>query len=210
MKVPPLLAVLGFAPFVPVLAAGVYWSRVRGARAWLLWWAVAQAAGVVAQWWLGRHGTHNIWVGYVVEPLSGVLVLWALSLWQTGPVARLTIRLVIPAVLAAFVILALAFDSTSAFSRAAQPMLYLVCLGVAAFTLVQRGRVATGELARKDWLWVCAGLVLYYGTGGSLFPLSRLLLGSNLDLFVRAYEFASVVAAVAFLAVAWGIVCPAT
>ncbi len=209
MKLPPLLVVLGFTPFVPLLAAGLYPSRVRGVRAWVLAWAVVQAAGAVTQWWLGRHGTHNIWVGYVVEPLSGALLLWGLSLWQTGPVARLTIRLAIPSVLAAFVILTLAFDSTSTFSRAAQPMLFLVCLGVAAFTLVQRSRVAEGELARKDWLWICSGMVLNYGTGSSLLPLSLLLLG-NLDLFMRAYEFASAVAAMAFLAVAWGIVCPAT
>jgi len=209
VTLPPLLAVLGASPAVPLVAAGLYWRRMRGARAWVLGWVAVQAAGSALQLWLGLHGTTNLWVSYVVEPLSGALLLWTLSLWQIEPVARLTMRLAIPAVLATFVVLTLDFDSTSTFSRAAQPMLYLVCLGAGAYTVVQKSRVAAGDLLHKDWLWVCAGMVLYYGTGGSLFPLSRLLLGSDLGLFVRAYELANVAAAVAFLVVARGIVCPA-
>lgn len=209
MTLPLPLAVLGASPAVPLVAAGVYWRRMRGPRAWVLGWVAVQAAGSALQLWLGLHGTTNLWVSYVVEPLSGALLLWTLSLWQIEPVARLTMRLAIPAVLATFVVLTLAFDSTSTFSRAAQPMLYLVCLGAGAYTIVLRSRVAAGDLLHKDWLWVCAGMVLYYGTGASLFPLSRLLLGSDLGLFVRAYELANAAGAVAFLAVARGIVCPA-
>lgn len=208
MKPPLLLIVLGFFPLVPLAAAAVFRRRQTGARAWVAAWIVVQAAGSAMQAWLGARGRANLWVSYVAEPLSGAALLAALALWQVRPLARLTLRLAIPAVAAAFVVLTVAFDSTSTFSRAAEPMLYLVCLAASAYTLVQRSRVMTGDVLRQDWLWIGAGMVLYYGTGGSLFPLSRLLLGSDMHLFTVAYELANGIAAVAFLAVARGVACP--
>ncbi len=208
MRPPLLLLVLGSFPLVPLAAVVVFRRRQVGARAWVAAWVLVQVAGSVLQLWLGVRGRSNLWVSYVIEPLGGVALLAALALWQVRPLARLTFRLSIPAVAVAFVVLTVAFDSTSTFSRAAEPMLYLVCLAASAYTLVQRSRVMTGDVLRQDWLWVGAGMVLYYGTGGSLFPLSRLLLGSDTHLFTVAYELANGVAAVAFLAVARGVACP--
>jgi hypothetical protein len=202
------MMLLGAAPLFPVVAAAAHPRRVRGVRAWIFAWAVVQAAGQVAQFWLNMRDVHNLWVGYVVEPVSAAVLLWGLSLWQGDAVGRLTLRLAIPVAISAFAVLTFAFDSATTFSRAAQPMLFLVCLGAAAFTLVERSRVAAGDLAHQDWLWIGAGLVLNYATGSTLLPVARLLVGGNFDLFLKAYEFALAVVAVGFLAVARGIACP--
>ena len=208
MRVPVFLVVAGTFAAVPPVVGAVFWRRLAGARAWAFGWAVSEATETAVQWWLSARHVPNLWLGYVFEPLNGALLLWALSLWQSRALARLTLRLAIPAVLAAFLWLALAFDGTSSFSRAAQPMLFLVCLGASAYTLVERSRLAAGDLVRSDWMWICAGAALLYGTGSVLFPLSRLLLGGDLRLFIVAYELISALAALAFLAVARGMACP--
>jgi hypothetical protein len=208
MRAPLLLSVAGAIEIAPLVAAALFRRALRGPRGWTVGWAAVQVVEEVGQVWLGLTGKHNLWVGYLGEPASAALLLWALAGWQVSPVVRLTIKLAIAPVLVTFVVLTLAFDTASSFSRAAQPMLFLVCLVGAAFTLVARSRVAEGELLRQDWFWICGGLVLYYGTFSALFPLSRLLLAGDLVLFVRAYELANVMAAVSFLAVARGIACP--
>jgi hypothetical protein len=209
MKGPLVLQIAGACVAVPVVVGVISWRRVRAARAWVFGWAVAQAIGTALQAWLSAHGTPNLWVSDVTEPVAGALLLWALSLWQRDPVARLTLRLAIPGALAAFVLLTLAFDRGSGFGRAGLPMFSLVCLGAVTYTLVDRSRVAAGDLLRADWLWIGVGTALYYATGSMIYPLSDLLLGGDLSLFVRVYTLANIVAAAAFLAVARGLACPA-
>ena len=189
------------------LAAGL-WRRVgRGPRMWVVAWAGVLTVEAAVEYALARSGARNIWIGYLLGPIAGALVLWALSLWQVSPVGRLTYRVAIPVIVAVFAVLTLAFDSASTFSRAAQPMLYLVCLAAAAYTLVTRSLAESGDLMRKDWFWTCGGMTLYFGTFGSVGPVSGLLLHDPV-LFRRAYVLASWLMIVSFLAVAKGIACP--
>jgi len=109
----------------------------------------------------------------------------------------------------AWAVLTVAFEDTSAFSRAAEPMASLMCLGAATFTLLTRSRDAVGSLLRHDWFWVTAGMALYFGMLSTVGPLSALLLGDAPGLMFQAYEVKSVLQAAAFLAVAGGMVCPA-
>jgi hypothetical protein len=160
-----------------------------------------------AQLWMAVHGVKNIWVGNVVTPIAGALVLWALSCWQAEPVARLTFRLAIVPFLAVWAALTLAFDRTSNFSLAAAPMANLVCLGAAAYTLVARSRREAGELTRQDWFWVSAGMALYFGTFSMIDPLSALFVHADTQLMAWAYEILAVLAIAGFLAIARGVTC---
>jgi hypothetical protein len=209
VKVPLLVHIMSVTEAAPLVVAALARRSIGGPRLWVLVWAAVQVCESAVQFALAAHGVRNLWVPYVFEPIGGAAVLWALAQWQDGPMARLALRLSVPAVLVTFALLTVLFDSTSDFSRAAWPMLQLVCLAAAAYTLVARSRIATGDLLRLDWFWICGGMVLFFGTFGILEPLSRALVRQDLTLFIRVYEVESLLATVAFLAIAWGIACPA-
>lgn len=179
------------------------------ARAWLLAWCVVQVLTDYLLLWFAVRGVPNLWVTYLLTPVSGALVLWTLSLWQSGELARLTLRLVIVPFVLVWGVLTLALENTSSFSRAADPMANLVCLAAAAYTLLARSRASRGELLRQDWFWASAGLALYFGVSSTISPLGALLVGSDPVLLVRAYEVRGLLQIVAFLAIARGVTCPA-
>ncbi len=206
MGAPLINSIAGFSLAVPLVVA-VRRGAWRGARGWVVAWATVLAMEEALQVALAAAHVHNLWVGYVFEPVAMVLALWALALWQVRPLARLTVRLVIPPALLVFGVLTFAFDNTSTFSRAAQPMLALVGLGAAAYTLVARSAAGSGDLLRKGWFWICGGMTLYFGTFATVGPVSGLLLRDPL-LFRRAYELAMGLMLVAFLVIARGIALP--
>ena len=208
VREPPLLYFAIAAETLPLVAAGVLRRGGRGARGWVLAWCGLLTAGNLTQAWLGGHGINNLWISYVVNPAGGALVLWALSCWLTREMPRLTMRLMIVPFLVVWAVLALAFDRASTFSRAAEPLANLVCLGAAAFTLVARSRTSSADLMRQDWFWVSAGMTLYFGTLATRSPLSALLVSSDPALMVRAYEVAAALCIGAFLAITRGVTCP--
>lgn len=206
MRIPLLLYVGSAVEAVPLVAATVVRSRVRGARLWILVWCGVLTAGNAAMLWLGSRGMRNLWVAYLVIAASA-LVLWALSFWQTGDTARLTLRLSVLPFLAVWAVLTVAVDDTSNFSRAAEPTAYLVCLVAAAYTLLTRSLGASAGLLRQEWFWVSAGLALYFAVWSAMGPVSALLVTSP-ELLSVAYQVAMVLQIAAFLAIARGVTCP--
>lgn len=174
----------------------------------MLVWTAVQLLESLAQLLLGLHDVHNLWLVYVLAPVDCGVLLWALSLWQTNEVSRLAFRVAIPASVVAFYVLAATLDATSRFSRAALPMVQLVALAAAAYTLVSRSRIARGDLVWEDWFWVCAGMTLLFALDAMIGPLSRILLADDPALFRRAYEFHAALEILGFVAIAWGILCP--
>lgn len=193
----------------PLVAAVAWRRRPTGPRAWVLAWCVFLLAMDIVTGWLGVRGVHNLWLWYVLTPVSGALVLWALSLWQPWELARLTFRLAIVPFLLVWAVLALLVEDTSAFSSVAEPMAKLVGLCGAAFTLLARSRGAGASLLREGWFWVSAGMALYFGSSSALGPLSALLIAQRPDLVMRAYEVKAVLDIAAFVIIARGVTCPA-
>jgi len=210
VNAPVVLDLAIAAEAVPLLAAAAARRGAGGGRGWVLAWCALLTVCNVTQIWLGAHQVNNLWVSYVVNPVGGALVLWALSCWMTREMPRLTMRLMIVPFLVVWAVLALAFDRASTFSSAAEPLADLVCLGAAAFTLVARSRTTSSDLLRQDWFWVSAGLVLYFGTLATRSPLSALLVSGDPALLVRAYEVAAVLCIAALLAITRGVTCPAS
>jgi hypothetical protein len=194
---------------LPLVAAVAARRRAGGARTWVLVWCALLLVESGIEYSLSVRGIHNIWVSYLFSPVVNAAILWALSCWQVSDLARLTMRLAIAPLLAVWVVLTLAFEDTSSFSRAADPLAYLVGLFAAAYTLVSRSRASTGDLLRQDWFWVSAGTALYLGTFSMIGPLSAMLVGSDIVLMSRAYQFEAVLSIAAFLAIAKGMMCPA-
>lgn len=208
MQIPVILHLGAASEAAPLVAAALARQPVRGARACVLAWCGVLVLANGLQLMLALHGLNNLWVGYVVSAASA-LVLWALSYWQTGYTARLTLRVATIGFLAVWAFLTLAFEDTSSFSRAAEPMAYLVCLVAAAYTLLTRSHGSGGALLRQDWFWVSAGLALYFGSWSAMGPLSVLFVRGAPDLLKRAYEVQTVLTIAAFVAIARGMTCPA-
>jgi hypothetical protein len=204
----PLILHLGAASqAVPLVAVVLARKRPSPAIVWTVAWCAFLVAVDAATLALGWGGHRNLFLYYLVTPVASALALWALSLWQRAELSRLSIRLAIVPFLAAWGGLTYAFEDLSSFSRVAEPLASLVCLGAAAVTLVARSYSARTSLLRQDWFWVCGGMVLYFGTMAMLPPLSALLVGGSQTLLVRAYEFKSVLDALAFLAITRGVMC---
>jgi hypothetical protein len=193
---PPLIAVAGGR--LATLARR--WTIV-----WCLSLVVHEAAAVVASL---RWGS-NMWVGYVFRPLTGAVVLWMLSLWQTGNTARLALRAAIPLFMLLSVVLTLTVEDANTFSRFVGPYHALVLVLAAAWTFVARSLSESGPLARQDWFWAVGGVLLYYGTYTALQPVAAFLLASDReDLVHAAFNLKAAMDVLAFAAVTGALFCP--
>ncbi|MGD0993573.1 MAG: hypothetical protein ABR998_13990 [Gemmatimonadales bacterium] len=208
MRIPLFLYLGAAAEAAPLVAAAVVRRPQRGARFWILAWCGLLISADALQLWLALHGMRNLWVGYV-GTVAGALVLWALSFWQTGSTERLTLRVATILFLAVWVMLTVAVENTSSFSRAGNPMANVVCLVAAAYTLLARSSRSGGGLMGQDWFWASAGLALYFAVWSSVDLMRALLFGHDALLMVRLLEVGMVLNIVAFLAIARGVTCPA-
>ena len=191
----------------PLAGAAARRTFLRGPRAWIFAWCgllvTANAIGVT----LAVQHINNHWVVYVFVPLQGAVILWALSLWQTRQMARLTIRTAIPPFIVAWAVLLL-WEDMSNFSAVAEPVYSLLALGAALYTLLTRSSEATEPLVQQDWFWICAGLALHFGALATLTPLSAALVKTHPEVVTRAYDLRAVVNVLAFVAITIGILCP--
>ncbi len=196
-----------FSQFLPIVAALVRRERPRGPRAWILvWLGLLLIADWIALYLAIRHA-NNRWVSYVFTPLQALAVLWAMMLWQRGPVARLAIRNSIPLVL--LVVLGMnLFENVDSFSRFTEPLLSMVTLFVALYTLTVLSSEATEPLMRQDWFWICIGVAMAYGATATLTPLAFAFVDSHPEVVRRAYQVRLVVHVLAMSALSIGILCP--
>lgn len=208
MTIPVLIHLAVASTALPMVAGAVTRRPVRGARGWIVSWCVALLASQYVALYLGLHHRSNLWVSLTTTPLSTALVLWAVSCFQVSEIARLTVRLALAAALVAWAVLTLLVEGTSTFSRAAEPMIYLICLSAAAGTLLLRSHASHVSLFDQDWFWCSAGIALYFAAWSALGPLSALLVAGAPELLVRAYEVNAVLQIGAMLAIARGMACP--
>jgi hypothetical protein len=206
-ELPLTLHMAAGSQVLPIAAGLLAPDRLAGARRWILIWCTLQFAFDMLALLLARSNQMNLWIGLFDATLGGVLVLWALSLWQRRPLARLTLQLMIPLYAVATILLALV-EGVGGFSTLAHPVYAMLALGAAIWTLATRSHDETKPLLRSDWFWMCIGLALYFGSTSTLSPLSAVLLGTHPELVVRALEVKSAVDIVAFTAMTIGVLCP--
>lgn len=194
--------------YLPLIAALVRRGDLTRPRVFVLTWVglyvVMNAIGA----WLGSRGINNHFLTPIFTPFQGTAILWALSLWQTRQVARLTIRMAIPFFIVAWAVFTLTIEDLRNFSVAAEPVYSLLALGAALYTLVTRGSDATEALTRQDWFWICGGLVLHFGALAVVLPLAAGLINTHVDIVVRAYTVRAVVNTFAFICITIGFLCP--
>jgi hypothetical protein len=196
------------ATAAPLAAAGIHRRRLTAARRCMLWWSAFLVAANTVTVLLGMRNMNNHWLNYLITPVGAGLALWALSLWQTSPLATLCFRLLIPLLGVTWIAIVLLLENTRTFSLLAEPFAGLLVLGGAIYTLVSRASREPGNMFQQDWLWVGGGLALYSGVAIALPPTAHWLLVSHPELVVKAYEVKSLLEIVAFLLIARGMFCP--
>lgn len=214
MRAPPLLiaiAILGtVAEAVPLVVLVAQRRRPRGARAWVAVWVGFLLLVDLVAIALTATRQPNLWLTTFLMPVSVGLALWTLSWWQVSDVWRLTFRIAIVPLLLVWALLIIVVEDSSSFSSAAEPMVKLVTLAAAVFTLVSGSLARRGDLLRQDWFWISAGMVLYFGVGATLGPVSQLLAQRASQFLQFVVGVWALAASAAFLLIAKGLTCSPT
>lgn len=203
----PVYASLG-SQYLPLLAAVVRRRELTRPRVFVLIWIGLYVGINLVAIVLARRHINNHFLTAIITPFEGIAILWALSLWQTTQVARLTVRLAIPCFLVAWTIFTLTVENVQNFSVAAEPLYSMLALGVALYTLVSRGAGATEPLMRQDWFWICGGLAIHFAALAVVLPLAAGLLNSDPEVVIRAYYVRAVINVFAFVCITIGFLCP--
>ena len=206
--IPWVLHAASLAQALPVLAAARYGPRLPAPRRWILVWCLALLAADAAQLRARSGGTNNLWLLYLAVPLHNAIMLWALSLWQDDPVARLAFRVAIPLVLLALVALVPAAHSAARFNQLTWPFQALILLAGSLFTLVRRSINEPERVTSRDWFWVALGASLYFAFRMALPPFVELTLSTNRELARLAYVVSAWADILAYILIARGMVCP--
>jgi hypothetical protein len=205
VKIPWIVYVGAGSHALPLLVAAARRPTLGLARKWVLIWCGFLITMSGLSLFLALQGLNNHWLHYVVTPIAAGLVLWALAWWQLTPLARLTVRLLIPLVAIAWVPIVLTIEHTQTFSLLAEPFAGLVILAAAIYTLAARALREHGNVVSQDWFWVATGVAFYCGAVVALPPASYWLLDRHPQMVVRAYQVKALVEVLAFLAIAWGV-----
>ncbi len=208
MARPPIIVYFGFAAqLAPLGTAYLRRAWMTPARFWVFIWVVLWAVMNMIGYVVANLHYNNHFLSYIFTPFQGAAILWALSLFQIRPIARTTIRIIIPIFVVLWAVALLTVENIRNFSTIAEPVYSILALGTAVYTLVSRSADATEPLAQQDWFWICGGLALYFGALTVLLPLSAALVYRRPDIVTNAYVVNIVVNILASLCLANGFLC---
>lgn len=178
-------------------------------RRWSIVWCLALAAQDAVAVAVARQVGNNMWVAYLLTPVTASVALWALSLWHGGARGRLALRAAIPLLLAVGAVLTLHAEDFRAFSLFVLPFYSLVLLLASVWTFLSRSLGESGVMLRQDWFWVVGALMLYFGTMTALAPVSFYFLDlGREDLIHYAHNAKAAMDVLAFAAITGGVLCP--
>ncbi len=125
---------------------------------------------------LGRLSLHNLWLPLVVVPIETALIVRAFAAWQVDPRMRLVLRLGSPLMLLFWLPPLIGWEPMDDFSIAIDSLQGILCVAIAAYTVVRRFLETEGSSADHDWFWMSAGIMLYFATYALISPLSNYLM----------------------------------
>ena len=196
------------AQLLPPLAALAARRVTRPARRWIVIWCLALTVESGLAWVLSVQGVNNLWVSYTFLPLTTGLALWALSHWHTRSTLRSALRASIPIVVLVSVALTLTVENPRTFSLVTAPFHGLVLLLAALGTFIHLSLRADRPLLGYDWFWVTGGLIISAGTTAAMQPLGWYFLAEREELVRAVWTVSAAAGILAFIAIAWGLLCP--
>lgn len=162
----------------------------------------------VAGFVLGRLGIHNLWLGDVVVPVESALIVRAFAAWQVDQRLRLILRRAAPLMLLFWLPPLFGWEPRGDFNIAVDSVQAIVCVAVAAYTVVRRFLEADGPSADRDWFWIGVGVMLYFATYALINPLSNYLIKHSPQTVVAVFVVRGAMQVVANLLYFLGMRCP--
>ena len=189
---------------MPLLVALIKRPVLGAARKWVVIWSGFMVTMSALSLYFALQHQNNHWMSYAFNPVAAALILWALSWWQTGRRPAIVIRLLIPTIIIAWVPIVVLLEDTKSFSLLGEPLVGMVVLVTAIYTLAARTLRETRSLTEQDWFWAAIGIAVYHGAVVGFHPVSYWLLQTRPQLVIRAMEINALVEVTALLAIAWG------
>lgn len=208
LQPPPIIYFATAAQLLPLAGGLAARKHADSARVWIMFWGAFYFIGDMSARYLGIHHQNNHFLSYFGTPIQGAAILWALSLWQRQPVARLTMRLAIPVFWIAWVLLVVLVEDVDSFSTVAEPVYSLLGVGAATFTLLTRSNHESEPLLRQDWFWICSGLTIHFGVLAALTPLAAAYVYKDPGLVIQAYVIRAWINIFSFILITIGMACP--
>lgn len=171
-------------------------------------WSLALVVEATIAYGLGARNINNHWVGYVFQPLTGGLALWAISHWQPDVTTRSALRFAVPIFVLVNVLLIYSFDDRATFSLVSSPFHFLVLLFAALWTFVRLSVLSDEPIVRQDWFWIMGALILIAAVSTAVGPLAWYFLRPRVDLLHAMLNVRAGVYLAGFVAISWGMLCP--
>lgn len=197
-----------FAQLLPALPVVRSWDRVPIVRRWVAIWCVTYFLTDIVQFVAMKVQGNNLWLMTYLNPVEDAAVLWALSYWQTKPVARIAFRVGIPMVVIAYVILAIAAGELRTFQTISGTFRALVLLVAALFTFLSNLSQHTENATLQDWSWASLGIAIYFGLQISRDAIANLLGAGDLAVLRAVFAVKAFLDIIAFIIIWQGMRCP--
>jgi len=127
----------------------------------------------LASFVLGRLEINNHLVAVIGVPIETALILFAFAGWQVDQPAHRLLRTLAPFTALFWLPPLLGWEALHDFSLVTDSAQAILCLAVAAFTLVRRSFARGGPATHEDWFWISGGVMLYFATYALVNPLTR-------------------------------------
>lgn len=193
---------------LPFLAVVPAWRRATEPRRWIAIWCLFFFVSDLLQLAISRLSGNNLWYFTYAEPVEDVLLLWALSHWQVKQLARIAIRVSIPLVVVAYVLLIFATGEQSTYKTISHPFRALVFLLWTAYTLLSNLEHRPEGVWGRDWLWTSLGVMLYFGLFAAIDPIVAAMDPADVGAMLFVYNARAIGDVIAFVLIWRGMRCP--
>jgi len=157
---------------------------------------------------LGRLKHNNLWIGHLAVPLQTVLIVLAFSAWQVDERLGRWLRRAAPVALVFWIPPALGWESARDFSVASISIQAIICLVLAAFTVVRRSFDDHLLVRNQSWFWIGVGVMLYFATFALLGPASHYLIKLSPTTTIALFSARAVFQVIANVLYYQGMRCP--
>jgi hypothetical protein len=193
---------------LPLGVAGRRLGRLSEGQATFVVYLVLELLVSVTSFVMGRLGIHNLWLAYVVVPVQTALILRAFAAWQVDQRLQLALRRGAPLMLLFWLPPLFGWEPLQDFSIAVDSVQAILCVAIAAYTLVRRFLEADGPSADYDWFWISAGVMLYFATYALISPLSNYLMKYSAQTALAVFTVRGGMQVLANLLYYFGMRCP--
>ncbi|MCE9601439.1 MAG: hypothetical protein K8S21_04385 [Gemmatimonadetes bacterium] len=211
MKAPLIAWVAVWMQLLPVVVAARRWREIDRAHRGLLLWLLLLVAMDLFQrlWVVVLHRGNNLFIEHFATPLQGGLILLVLAEFQVRPVARNTVRIMVPLALAWWAVTTAFFEDTNNFSVLSGPVIDLLALSAALLAFVTRLQDEEVPVLRTSWCWILAGLAIFFATNSAISIFQAVATSrQDWEFLVRSLIYKSGIDILAVTCIAWGFLWP--